>query len=160
MKSQRGNATIIISIAIAIVLAVGAYAIFHKSSKTTNINTSKPSSSSSAPANSQTKSANIIQTKTDARLGQYLADASGNPLYTYGGDKPGVSNCSGSCLYSWPVYQASGSTASLPANVTIITRSDDAKQYAYKNMPLYTFSGDSGGQVTGDGVSDFHIAKP
>ena len=48
----------------------------------------------------------------------------------------------------------------LPANVTVITRSDGGKQYAYKGMPLYTFTSDGNGQVTGDGVENFHIAKP
>lgn len=160
MKSQKGNVAIIISVVIVIVVAAGAYALFHKSSKTTNTNTTQPSSTTNPSTNNQAKSATIIQTKTDTKAGQYLADANGNALYTYGGDTSGVSNCSGSCLYSWPVYQATSSTSSLPANVTIITRSDGTKQYAYKGMPLYTFSGDSSGQVTGDGVSNFHIAKP
>jgi len=158
MKSQKGNIAIIISVVIVILVAVGTYAIFHKSSKTTS--TTQPRSANSSSTNSQASSGTIVQTKTDAKVGQYLADANGNALYTYGEDRSGVSNCSGSCLYSWPVYQATGSTTSLPANVTAIKRSDGSPQYAYKGMPLYTFSSDSSGQVTGDGVSNFHIAKP
>ena len=71
----------------------------------------------------------------------------------------GQSNCNGGCLASWPAYTAT-KTTNLPANVTVITRSDGSKQYAYKGLPLYTFTGDASGQPTGDGISNFHIAKP
>ncbi len=145
---------ILITIIAAVIVIGGAYAIFHKSPKTVSTNSGSPS------ASSQTASGTIVQTKTASNVGQYLADSSGNALYTYGGDTSGVSNCTGSCLYSWPVYDASSAPTSLPTNVTIITRSDSSKQYAYKGMPLYTFSSDSAGRVTGDGVSNFHIAKP
>lgn len=154
----------IIAIIVVIILAGGGYAIFHKSSgnndDTGSAAANNPSSSQSseqtAPSN---KPAAIIQTKNDSKLGAYLADSGGQPLYTYGGDSQGVSNCTGSCLYSWPVYQATA-TSGLPANVTVITRSDGIKQYAYKGLPLYTFTADSSGQPTGDNVSNFHIAKP
>lgn len=149
----------LIGLAIIVVIAAGAYAIFHKSSKTTTpvSSTSSNSSSSQTPASS---SGAIVQTKNNASLGQYLADSSGNALYTNSGDSSGVSNCSGSCVSSWPVYAPTSSSASLPSNVTIIKRSDGTSQYAYKGMPLYTFSSDSSGQVTGDGLSNFHVAKP
>lgn len=151
---------LLIGILILVVLVGGAYAIFHKtdistpnySASTGNTSTSKKTSSSSG---------DIIQTETASNVGQYLANSSGNALYTYGGDTNSVSNCSGSCIYSWPPYgPTASSTTTLPTNITIITRSDGTKQYAYKGMPLYTFSGDSSGQVTGNGVSNFNVAKP
>ena len=150
---------LLITVLAILIIGGGAYAIFHKSPTTT------PASSSSAASTppKQTPAAasgSIVQTKTASSVGQYLADANGSALYTYGGDTIGVSNCSGSCLYTWPVYGPTSTSASLPANVTIITRSDGSKQYAYKGMPLYTFTSDSAGQVTGDNVSNFHIAKP
>ncbi len=145
---------LLIGILALVVIAGGAYAIFHKSSPSTSTST-PPSSQSQAAA-----SGAIVQTETASNVGQYLADSNGNALYTYGGDNIGVSNCSGSCLYSWPIYAATGTSGSLPTNVTIISRSDGSKQYAYNGMPLYTFSSDSTGQVTGDGVSNFHVAKP
>jgi predicted lipoprotein with Yx(FWY)xxD motif len=148
---------LLIGILALIVIAGGAYAIFHKSPKSS---TNPAMSSSSSTANQPASSGDIVQTKTAANVGQYLADSSGNALYTYGGDTAGKSNCSGSCLYSWPIYDASNAPSTLPTNVTVITRSDGSKQYAYKGLPLYIFSGDSAGHVTGDGVSDFHIAKP
>jgi len=140
------------AIIVIILIAVGAYAIFHKSP------TKTPSSSTSGNQ-SPISSGAIIQTKTASGVGSYLADANGNALYTYGADSSGVSNCSDSCLYTWPIYQAT-KTTSLPTNVTVITRSDGSMQYVYKGMPLYTFTSDSSGRVTGDNVSNFHIAKP
>jgi len=101
----------------------------------------------------------IIQTMQSASLGGYLADGNNKALYTYGSDTVGVSNCTGACLVTWPVYSASGS-ASLPANVTVINRADGGLQHAYKGLPLYYFTGDASGQVTGDGLNNFHVAKP
>ena len=148
---------IIAGILAVLVIGGGAYAIFHKSPSASNpYSTASTSSTQTKPATS----AAIIQTKTDASLGQYLAGSNGAALYTYGADTTGVSNCTGSCLYSWPIYAATSSSASMPANVTVITRSDGGSQYAYKGMPLYTFSSDSSGKVTGDNVANFHVAKP
>lgn len=144
----------LIAIIVIILIAVGAYALFHKSSPST-----PAASNSNTSSQNQTSSGPIIQTKTASGVGSYLADANGNALYTYGADTNGVSNCTGSCLYNWPIYQAT-QTTSLPTNVTVITRSDGAMQYAYKGMPLYTFTSDSPGHVTGDNIQDFHVAKP
>lgn len=155
---MQKNYKILTVIVAVIVVAGGAYAIFHKSPKTTPAGNGSVSSNTQTPAVKANTS--IVQTKTDASLGQYLADTSGNALYTYGADTTGVSNCTGSCLASWPIYKPASSSAALPTNLTVITRSDGSQQYAYKGMPLYTFTSDSSGQVTGDGVSDFSVAKP
>lgn len=161
---RKGTPTVLIGIVIIIVAVVVGYAIFHKSSKTAMSTspytaTSQPTTNNSNSSKPASNSNTILQTKSNSSVGQYLADASGNALYTYGGDKPGISNCSGACVANWPIYQAS-STTSLPSNVTVIKRSDGTSQYAYKGLPLYTFTSDSSGQVTGDGVSNFHITKP
>ena len=152
---------VLAAIVVVIILAglgVGAYVVTHpdkraKVSTNTQTNNTSGSSDQNAPA------ASIVQTKTSATVGQYLADSAGNALYTYGPDQPGVSNCSGLCTYNWPIYEAT-TTTNLPANVTVITRSDGSKQYAYKDQPLYTFTDDAPGQVTGNNVNDFHVAKP
>jgi predicted lipoprotein with Yx(FWY)xxD motif len=110
-------------------------------------NTKQPSSTSQSSTASQ-----IVVTKTDSKGNKYLADGNDKTLYTYGADTNGVSNCTGSCLTDWPIYKAT-STTSLPANVTIITRSDGGTQYAYKGLPLYYFTGDTT-------ANNFHVAKP
>jgi predicted lipoprotein with Yx(FWY)xxD motif len=154
MKNQGlwigGIAVLAIAVVVGVILAGN-----HKSS--TPSSTSKSTTTSGS---SQTTSADIIRTLTKSDGTQYLADAKNMPLYTYAADTSGKSNCSGSCLASWPVYSAANAPSTLPGGVSVITRSDGSKQYAFNGMPLYTFTGDSAGKVAGDGVNDFHLAKP
>ena len=152
---MKKSSSIIIAIIVIIVLIGGGYALFHKSSKTT------PTTTASTNTNAPAVNNSVLITKTSSSLGQYLADPSGKALYTYGADTSGVSNCTGSCLTNWPAYQATGSTANLPSGVSTIKRSDNGQtQYAYNGMPLYYFASDSSGQVTGNGVENFKVAKP
>lgn len=148
---KKSNTLIIIIIA-AIVI-VGGYALLHKSNKTTP---SKSATTSTPAVNNA-----VLLTKTDSALGQYLADSSGKPLYTYNADSSGKSNCSGSCLANWPAYEATASS-NLPSGVGTITRSDDGKmQYTYNGMPLYYFVSDSAdNKPGGNGVDNFALAKP
>lgn len=146
---------IIISLIAIVAIAGGAYAVVHNSSTT-----STPASTGNSSTQSSTgSSAGIVQTKTDSSQGQYLADGNGKPVYTFGLDTSGVSNCTGTCLINWPVYGPASSSASLPTNVTVIQRSDSKAQYAYKGLPLYYFDAD-GSTPTGDGIANFHLAKP
>jgi predicted lipoprotein with Yx(FWY)xxD motif len=148
---------LIIGIIVVLVIAGGAYAIFHKSPKPKSSNTSSSSTQNTAATNTA-----VLITKTNSSVGQYLADPSDKTLYTYNSDSTGVSNCSGLCLRAWPAYVDKGSTTNLPAGVSTIKRTDNGEiQYTYKGMPLYYFAGDSGpGQVTGNGVENFSVAKP
>jgi predicted lipoprotein with Yx(FWY)xxD motif len=102
----------------------------------------------------------VLTTHSYASVGQYLADPKGNTLYVYDKDSTDRSSCAGECLDAWPIYEATGSTTGLPENVGTIKRSDNGKnQYTYKGQPLYYYTGDSEGQVTGDGLNDFHVIK-
>lgn len=140
-----------VPIVIAIIIIVGGgYLIFHKSNNNSN-------TSNNAPAVNNA----VVITKTSSSVGQYLADPKGNALYTYNADSSGVSNCKGACLATWPAYIDNGSTANLPSGITVIKRSDNGKmQYAYNGMPLYYFVSDSKGQVTGNNIQNFVVAKP
>ena len=167
-KAQRGFAlteAILILIIVALVAFVAWYA-FRTKNSTDNTYNNAANTQLNPPAKKQTSSntstaSQIVQTKTNSTVGQYLADPNGKTLYTYNSDTTGKSNCTGSCLTDWPVYVATSSASNLPANVTIITRSDGGTQYAYKGKPLYYFTGDtSAGMVTGNGVSGFSVAKP
>jgi len=144
----------VVGILLAVLVIGGVYLIFHKTPKST---TTASSISSNAPAVNNA----VLVTKTNSSIGQYLTDPNGNTLYTYAADSSGVSNCMGSCLTAWPAYQDKGSTTSLPAGVSTIKRTDNGQiQYTYYGMPLYYFAGDSSGQVTGNGVQNFQVAKP
>lgn len=167
--------TVIAIIVALIIVGGGAYALVkHKDNSKTASNNSTGSSastgaygSSSASGGSAAKSQSpavnnaVLITKTNSSLGSYLAEPNGTPLYTYNSDSNGVSNCSGSCLSTWPVYQDAGSTAGLPQNVSTIKRADNGEvQYTYKGLPLYTFTSDSPGQVTGNNLNGFQVARP
>lgn len=162
---MRRNVGLLIGLVVLLAIAGGVYALAHKSSnpstQSSNANpynyNNQPAASDNSPA--PAASGDVIQTKTSASVGKYLADGSGRTLYTYNADTQGKSNCEGSCLYNWPAYTASSSTG-LPANVTVITRSDGSQQYAYKGLPLYYFTSDTTGQVTGNGVENFQVARP
>jgi predicted lipoprotein with Yx(FWY)xxD motif len=146
----------LIGVVIVILVAVGAYAIFH-----TSDNNTKTTTSSSTKSNQPAVNNAVVVTKTQSGIGQYLTDPAGNTLYTYNADTAGVSNCTGSCLTNWPAYQDKGSTSNLPANVGTIKRADNGQtQYTYKGLPLYYFASDTKGQVTGNNVENFTVAKP
>jgi predicted lipoprotein with Yx(FWY)xxD motif len=147
------NSTKIIGAVVVVVVIVGGIAFFHMSPK--------PAASNKDTSNTTTTSNAILVTKTSSSLGNYLAEPNGDPLYTYNGDTSGVSNVTGSLLASWPAYQDKGSTTGLPSGVSTIKRTDNGQiQYTYNGMPLYTFVADSSGNVTGNGVSNFVVAKP
>jgi predicted lipoprotein with Yx(FWY)xxD motif len=50
----------------------------------------------------------------------------------------------------------------MPANITVIIRTDGTKQFAWNSMPLYYYSKDAkAGDLTGDGVGGvWHLVKP
>jgi predicted lipoprotein with Yx(FWY)xxD motif len=169
-KLQHGFAaleTVLVLVIVGLVAFVVWYA-FHTKSNTdttygnaanTQTEVSKENSNKTN-TNTQSTASQVVVTKTDSKGSQYLADGNDKTLYTYGADTSGVSNCTGACLAAWPIYKATSAT-SLPANVSIITRSDGGTQYAYKGMPLYYYTGDiAAGQTTGDGVNNFSLAKP
>ncbi|HYK08993.1 MAG TPA: hypothetical protein VEW42_05835 [Candidatus Eisenbacteria bacterium] len=105
---------------------------------------------------------NIYVTKTDSEKGAYMADFAGMTLYTFDKDTQGVSNCYNACATAWPPY-ISGAEAqgSLPENITLVTRTDGSKQFAWRGMPLYYYAKDTKvGDITGDGVGGvWHIIK-
>lgn len=165
--SRKGFSTIEAVLVLIIIAIVGfvIWYVFHTKNTTNNIYGNAANTSSQTPAQSSTNNSTstkpIIQTKTDATLGKYLADGNGKPLYIYAKDTANTSNCTGSCLSNWPAYKATSTTANLPANVGTITRSDGGGvQYTYKKMPLYYFTGDTGSSPTGNGVQEFTIATP
>lgn len=169
-KNQRGFAAIegiLIAIIVVLVAFVAWYA-FHVKNSTDNTLNKAGNQQISPPQKSTKKStaatpatAEVVTTKTDSKLGNYLADLNGKTLYIYNQDSANTSNCSGSCLAVWPAYKATSSSASLPTNVGTITRSDGTVQYTYKKLPLYYYTGDTTAEpVSGDGVNGFSVAKP
>ena len=125
-----------------------------------SITSNTPSSNTVAPA---TYAVNL---ESSGSVGSYLANESGFTLYTFKADVAysNVSACTGSCLANWPAFYATNLTVAPGLNVSAfgtITRTGGAKQLTYMGWPLYLFAGDGqSGQVNGNGVSDFVVAKP
>ncbi|MFT5297254.1 MAG: putative lipoprotein with Yx(FWY)xxD motif [Colwellia sp.] len=90
-----------------------------------------------------------------------LADMSGFALYTFDNDTAGTSNCEAGCLDAWPALLASDADEAT-APFSIITRSNDMKQWAINGQPLYFFASDeTADDTTGENVgSVWHIARP
>ncbi len=103
-------------------------------------------------------------------IGEVFAkDADGLTLYTFeddrndsDGDGPGDSDCNAGCAENWPPLLAT-ETAAPEGAFSIITRDDGSSlQWAFKGLPLYTYSGDANaGEVNGDGIGDaWYVARP
>lgn len=105
-----------------------------------------------------------IAVKTHATKGEYLigkgplvnsqgmADQSkaGFTLYTFAKDTTNQSNCGASCIANWPPVYAIAEAQSA-GDYSVVTRSDNSKQWAYKGQPLYFYAGDSAaGEINGE----------
>ena len=101
----------------------------------------------------------------DTEKGKAWVDAKGMALYTFGKDKKGTttSMCTGNCIVEWPPLLApAGAKAKGEWTLVAVVDKDGKTQqmWAYDGKPLYLFVDDKKpGQVTGDGVDDFHLAK-
>ncbi len=90
-----------------------------------------------------------------------LVTAKGQTLYTFDKDSKGKSVCVGPCATTWPPVMAAASDTP-DGNMTLITRDDGSKQWAYKDMPVYLYQKDTkAGDKTGDNFKDiWHVIKP
>jgi predicted lipoprotein with Yx(FWY)xxD motif len=92
-------------------------------------------------------------------MGKAWVDDKGMALYTFDKDKGGKSMCNDKCAVAWPPL-AVAADAKAAGNWTIVARDDGSKMWAYDGHPLYTFVKDTkAGEVTGDNVNGFHLAK-
>jgi predicted lipoprotein with Yx(FWY)xxD motif len=97
-----------------------------------------------------------------AQLGEVLAGPTGMTLYTFANDKePGKSACNGPCAENWPPFRPEANAPAPKAPLSVITREDGSKQYAYKGKPLYYWKNDKRtGDGTGHGVNNvWAVAK-
>jgi predicted lipoprotein with Yx(FWY)xxD motif len=98
-----------------------------------------------------------------ASLGNYLVSGDGRTLYYFSLDVPAsgqqaaVSNCTGSCLTFWPIFNAGTPTPAAGLDASDfgqLARSDGAMQTTYKGWPLYMYAGDaSTGDTNGDNLT-------
>ena len=92
--------------------------------------------------------------------GGKLVDAAGMTLYTCDMDAGGKSKCNGPCAALWPPAMAAAD-AKAEGDLSVVTRDDGTRQWAYKGKPVYLYSADrKAGDATGDNFKDvWHVVK-
>lgn len=96
-------------------------------------------------------------------LGEVLTGPNGMTLYTFANDKQaGKSACNGQCAANWPPLHPTAAAPAPTAPLSVITRDDGSKQYAYKDKPLYYWKNDKKpGDTTGHKFRDvWFVAQP
>jgi len=111
---------------------------------------------SARTAQPTTKKATVVVHVVDrAPFGKMLATVKGASLYIHP-----KGTCTGSCLVIWPpLLMPRGTT--MPGGVSDLGTKKDAHgrlQVTCDRQALYTFSGDSGTSVNGNGVGGFKVA--
>jgi predicted lipoprotein with Yx(FWY)xxD motif len=111
--------------------------------------------SDSAPAESSSTDATVaVEDLGDA--GSVLADSSGRALYTSDQEADGRVLCTEGCESAWTplTIDAGEPTGSVPGELGVVERPDGTRQVTYDGVPLYTFTEEGPGEVTGDGFVD------
>ena len=91
-----------------------------------------------------------------------LADAQGMTLYSADVEKSGTIHCTGMCTSFWAPADASASqaksaAADLDLKLGTVQRPDGGPQLTFDGRPLYTFTQEGPGELSGDGfVDDFN----
>jgi predicted lipoprotein with Yx(FWY)xxD motif len=110
-----------------------------------------------------TLAATLAHAEPAAKMsGGMLVNSGGMTLYTFDKDTAGSgkSMCNGPCTTLWPPATAPAE-AKPEGELSVLTRDDGARQWAYKGKPVYTYSADKkAGDATGDNFKDmWHVVK-
>jgi predicted lipoprotein with Yx(FWY)xxD motif len=97
-----------------------------------------------------------VSAKQLGSAGSVLVDRSGKPLYQNNVDTRGMAACNGACLSFWVPLTVSGQPTgnSITGKLGILERPNGTRQVTLNGKPLYSFSEDSPGKVTGNGFVD------
>jgi predicted lipoprotein with Yx(FWY)xxD motif len=93
-------------------------------------------------------------------LGSILVGPTGNTVYLFNNDEPGVSNCYDECATNWPPLTVESADAlvpgvGLPGELGTTERTDGMLQVTYNGWPLYYWKDDAArGDATGEAVGD------
>lgn len=110
------------------------------------------SSSSGSPSGTATVSAEQIGSG-----GAVLVTPNGHALYAAEQEESGKVMCTGACVSFWkPLTLAGGAPtgSSVSGTLATVERPDGTRQVTYNGSPLYTFTPEGAGQVTGNGFMD------
>ncbi len=98
-----------------------------------------------------------VSTAAAGGIGEILVDSAGEALYTADEEASGTVLCIDKCTSIWVPLAPSvtaPTTSAKGVTVAVIDRPDGTKQITANGRPLYTFSQDTAGKVTGQGLSD------
>jgi len=96
-------------------------------------------------------------------VGTILSGPNGMTLYTFVSDKEdGKSVCNESCAKKWPPFVTSANPPAPKPPLSLVTRDDGSKQYAWKGKPLYYYTEDKKpGDTTGHEVGrSWFVVQP
>ena len=113
-------------------------------------------SGSSAAATPAEATTTVAVRQVDG-IGNVLVDASGKALYTSDVEADGKVRCTGACTSFWEPLKLDSRTptaAGGAGKLGVIKRPDGTNQVTAGGKPLYTFSEDAPGKVTGNDFSD------
>jgi len=118
---------------------------------------------SAAPAAGPAAAAATVRTARATVGGQteaILVNAQGLPLYYYRPDTATRSLVTSGLARLWPPLTSTAPTAAGVTGRITVVRDAHGDQVAYNGHPLYTFTSDRPGQVTGQGFQSFFVATP
>jgi predicted lipoprotein with Yx(FWY)xxD motif len=99
--------------------------------------------------------ATVVQVVNRSPIGNMLATTGGASLYIHPSGP-----CTGGCLSVWPpLLMPTGKTKPKGAECLGTVSIPSGLQVKYHGQPLFTFTGDSGTSVNGNGVGGFKAAK-
>jgi predicted lipoprotein with Yx(FWY)xxD motif len=113
-------------------------------------------SGGSATAASPGASAGTVAAQNLGGAGRVLVDSSGQALYASDQEAGGMVLCTGACESFWKPLTVKGGqpTGSVPGKLGVVKRPDGSRQVTYNGRPLYSFTQEGPGEVTGDGFQD------
>ena len=96
----------------------------------------------------------------NSSIGPVMTTPAGRTVYTFDKDQAGRSNCYDACAMHWPPVLADP-YAQEYGRMSLVSRADGRRQWAYDGNPLYTYAEDSmRGDVKGDDVgSVWHVVR-
>ena len=114
------------------------------------------SSNGDATAATASSTSDTVSTQTISGT-EVLVDSSGAALYSPDQESNGKILCTNECESIWMPLVASGqptASSDLGDKVATVKRPDGSQQVTFDGAPLYTFTQEGPGQVTGDGLAD------
>lgn len=119
---------------------------------------SSSGSSGSGNASTMGTSGGVVSVKS-VDNSDVLTNSQGKTLYTANVEKGGKIMCTGQCTTIWmpadgSAAQAKTAAADLNAKIGVVKRPDGKDQLTFDGQPLYSFTQEGAGKLTGNGIMD------